>query len=48
MPPHKTYVEPCMGSAEVFLRKNHQKEKLSMTITVTWLSSLEFYSAVKN
>ena len=21
MPPHKTYVEPCMGSAEVFLRK---------------------------
>lgn len=21
MPPHRTYVEPCMGSAEVFLRK---------------------------
>lgn len=21
MPPHKTYVEACMGSAEVFLRK---------------------------
>lgn len=21
LPPHKTYVEPCMGSAEVFLRK---------------------------
>ena len=21
MPPHKTYIEPCMGSAEVFLRK---------------------------
>ena len=21
MPPHTTYIEPCMGSAEVFLRK---------------------------
>ncbi len=21
MPPHKTYIEPCMGSAEIFLRK---------------------------
>ena len=21
MPPHETYIEPCMGSAEVFFRK---------------------------
>lgn len=30
MPPHKTYIEPCMGSAEVFLRKKPvQKEILN-------------------
>ena len=30
MPPHRTYVEPCMGSAEVFFRKAPvQKEILN-------------------
>lgn len=36
MPPHKTYVEACMGSAEVFLRKSLSKEKSSMITTVIW------------
>ena len=28
MPPHKTYVEPCMGSAEVFLRKKPSEREI--------------------
>lgn len=28
MPPHKTYIEPCMGSAEVFLRKNPAEKEI--------------------
>lgn len=28
MPPHKTYVEACMGSAEVFLRKKPVEREL--------------------
>lgn len=28
MPPHKTYVEACMGSAEVFLRKKPSEREI--------------------
>ena len=28
MPPHRTYVEPCMGSAEVFLRKKPAEKEI--------------------
>lgn len=28
MPPHKTYIEPCMGSAEIFLRKNPAEREI--------------------
>jgi len=28
MPPHKTYVEACMGSAEVFLRKKPSEKEI--------------------
>lgn len=28
MPPHKTYIEPCMGSAEVFLRKEPAEREI--------------------
>lgn len=28
MPPHKTYVEACMGSAEVFLRKRPSEREI--------------------
>lgn len=41
MPPHRTYVEACMGSAEVFLRKSRLKKKSSMTTTAIWFGSSE-------
>ena len=28
MPPHKTYIEPCMGSAEIFLRKKPAEREI--------------------
>ena len=28
MPPHRTYIEPCMGSAEVFLRKKPAEKEI--------------------
>ena len=28
MPPHKIYIEPCMGSAEVFLRKKPSEKEI--------------------
>lgn len=28
MPPHRTYIEPCMGSAEVFLRKQPAEKEI--------------------
>ena len=28
MPPHQTYIEPCMGSAEVFLRKEPAEREI--------------------
>jgi DNA adenine methylase len=28
IPPHKTYIEPCMGSAEVFLRKQPAEREI--------------------
>ena len=28
MPPHRTYVEACMGSAEVFLRKKPVEKEI--------------------
>lgn len=28
MPPHKTYIEPCMGSAEIFLRKRPAEREI--------------------
>lgn len=28
MPPHKTYIEPCMGSAEIFLRKKPTEREI--------------------
>ena len=28
MPPHKTYLEACMGSAEIFLRKPRAEKEM--------------------
>ena len=28
MPPHRVYIEPCMGSAEVFLRKGPAEKEI--------------------
>ena len=28
MPPHRVYIEPCMGSAEVFLRKRPVEKEI--------------------